>query len=596
MVTSLIRTARILPPQSPERRASITVAARGGLGAGATASSRSRKTSSSAAPGPWRRTGGCCQGRPGRSGGGGRRGPRRQSTDRHAPGGPGEVRRAPARPSMGACPLPPSTPIAAHRRAGGPRAGRGRGPRDPPADHRARHGQGHRDRPDGTVRVDVWLTVAGCPLRDTITRDVTAAVSSAARGHAGRGRARRDERRAAQGAAGPAARRSRPEREIPFAKPGSLTRVYAIACGQGRRRQVVGHGQPGRGDGRAGAEGRRRRRRHLRPLGAAHARRDRPPHPGRADDHAADRRTAWRSSRSGCSPRATRRSCGAARCCTARCSSSSPTSTGATWTSCCMDLPPGTGDIAISVAQLVPDAELLVVTTPQLAAAEVAERAGAIAMQTHQRIAGVIENMSCLPVPALRRAGRAVRHGGGPAVADSLTRTTGTPVPLLGQIPIDVRLREGGDTGVPLVLSDPGSPAGQQLSSIAASLAAAAAWSGASSASHPSRPAGPLRSGGLVVVGRALGGIHRMSPRPSHGTVSTPSRSSSRCLRTKCFGFRSATSKSGNSSGRCCCRSARAFSASRRTSRSARPAAGPSWAAGPGRRPRARSRRAPAAW
>jgi ATP-binding protein involved in chromosome partitioning len=135
-----------------------------------------------------------------------------------------------------------------------------------------------------------------------------------------------------------------------------------------------------------------------------------------------------------------------------------------------MDLPPGTGDIAISVAQLLPGAELLVVTTPQLAAAEVAERAGAIAMQTHQRIAGVIENMSFLPCPHCGEPVEVFGSGGGAAVAEALTRITGTQVPLLGHVPIDLRLREGGDAGVPLVLSDPGSAAGQQLSSIAAGL------------------------------------------------------------------------------------------------------------------------------
>jgi ATP-binding protein involved in chromosome partitioning len=135
-----------------------------------------------------------------------------------------------------------------------------------------------------------------------------------------------------------------------------------------------------------------------------------------------------------------------------------------------MDLPPGTGDIAISVAQLVPGAELLVVTTPQLAAAEVAERAGAISMQTHQRIAGVIENMSFLPCPHCGEAVEVFGSGGGAAVAEALTRITGAPVPLLGQIPIELALREGGDTGVPLVLSAPDSAAGKQLSEIAASL------------------------------------------------------------------------------------------------------------------------------
>ncbi len=84
-----------------------------------------------------------------------------------------------------------------------------------------------------------------------------------------------------------------------------------------------------------------------------------------------------------------------------------------------MDLPPGTGDIAISVAQLVPSAELLVVTTPQLAAREVAERAGSIALQTHQQIVGVVENMSWLELPDGSRM-ELFGSGGGQAVADSL--------------------------------------------------------------------------------------------------------------------------------------------------------------------------------
>ena len=86
-----------------------------------------------------------------------------------------------------------------------------------------------------------------------------------------------------------------------------------------------------------------------------------------------------------------------------------------------LDLPPGTGDIAISVAQLVPNAEILVVTTPQQAAAEVAERAGSIALQTRQRIAGVIENMSWLELPDGTRM-EVFGAGGGQAVADSLTQ------------------------------------------------------------------------------------------------------------------------------------------------------------------------------
>ena len=135
-----------------------------------------------------------------------------------------------------------------------------------------------------------------------------------------------------------------------------------------------------------------------------------------------------------------------------------------------LDLPPGTGDIAISLAQLLPNAELLVVTTPQLAAAEVAERAGAIVTQTRQRITGVIENMSYLVCPHCGEQMDVFGSGGGEAVAAALSQLTGTTVPLLGQIPLDTRLREGGDNGTPLVLSDPSSPAALQLAKIADAL------------------------------------------------------------------------------------------------------------------------------
>jgi ATP-binding protein involved in chromosome partitioning len=135
-----------------------------------------------------------------------------------------------------------------------------------------------------------------------------------------------------------------------------------------------------------------------------------------------------------------------------------------------LDLPPGTGDIAISVAQLIPTAEILVVTTPQQAAAEVAERAGSIALQTHQRIVGVIENMSWLELPDGSRQ-EIFGSGGGQAVADSLTRAIGADVPLLGQIPLDVNLRECADQGTPDVLRNPESPAAVSLRAIARGLA-----------------------------------------------------------------------------------------------------------------------------
>ncbi len=135
-----------------------------------------------------------------------------------------------------------------------------------------------------------------------------------------------------------------------------------------------------------------------------------------------------------------------------------------------LDLPPGTGDVAISIAQLIPGAEILVVTTPQTAAAEVAERAGAIALQTRQRVAGVIENMAGLTLPdgsVLDVFG----SGGGEQVAARLTRAVGADVPLLGQIPLDPQLREAGDAGTPVVLSAPESPTGSALRAIADKLA-----------------------------------------------------------------------------------------------------------------------------
>ncbi|MCU1690384.1 MAG: Mrp/NBP35 family ATP-binding protein [Jatrophihabitantaceae bacterium] len=136
-----------------------------------------------------------------------------------------------------------------------------------------------------------------------------------------------------------------------------------------------------------------------------------------------------------------------------------------------LDLPPGTGDIAISVAQLLPSAELLIVTTPQLAAREVAERAGSIALQTHQQIVGVIENMSWLELPDGTRMDL-FGSGGGQAVAESLARLTGTRVPLLGQIPLDQQVRQGGDDGDPVIITAPDSPAALAIRAVAATLAA----------------------------------------------------------------------------------------------------------------------------
>jgi len=118
-----------------------------------------------------------------------------------------------------------------------------------------------------------------------------------------------------------------------------------------------------------------------------------------------------------------------------------------------IDMPPGTGDVAISIAQLLPNSEILVVTTPQVAAAEVAERAGSIAGQTRQRVIGVVENMSYLLQPDGSHL-EVFGSGGGASVASRLTAQLGYDITLLGQVPLDIALREGGDTGRPVALGE----------------------------------------------------------------------------------------------------------------------------------------------
>ncbi|MCZ2527938.1 Mrp/NBP35 family ATP-binding protein [Streptomyces sp. HB2AG] len=320
----------------------------------------------------------------------------------------------------------------------------------------------------GAVSVAVYLTVSGCPLRDTITREVTEAVSKVAgvTSVSVELDVMSDEQRRELASV---LRGGAPEREIPFAKPGSLTRVYAVASGKGGvgkssvtvnlaaamaadglkvgvvDADIYGHSVPRM----LGADGRPTQVENM----------IMPPSangvkvisigmftPGNAP-------VVWRG------PMLHR--------------ALQQFLADVYWGDLdvlLMDLPPGTGDIAISVAQLVPNAEILVVTTPQQAAAEVAERAGSIAVQTHQKIAGVIENMAGLPCPHCGEMVDVFGAGGGQQVADGLTRTTGATVPVLGSIPIDVRLREGGDDGRPVVLSDPDSPAGAALRSVAGKL------------------------------------------------------------------------------------------------------------------------------
>jgi len=139
-----------------------------------------------------------------------------------------------------------------------------------------------------------------------------------------------------------------------------------------------------------------------------------------------------------------------------------------------VDLPPGTGDMPMSVARQLPTGQVLVVTTPNDAAYEVAERAGTLAGMLNQPVIGVVENMSWLET-VCPHCGKTHRvelfgSGGGAAVADALTLSSGDPVPLLAQIPLDVAMRVGGDDGRPVVLEAPDSPAAAAITALARKL------------------------------------------------------------------------------------------------------------------------------
>jgi ATP-binding protein involved in chromosome partitioning len=321
---------------------------------------------------------------------------------------------------------------------------------------------------DGLVDVSVYLTVAGCPMRDTITSRVTDAVT-ALPGVSG---ARvtldvmsEEQRKAMQ----TQLRGGRPEPVIPFAQPASLTKVLAVASGKGGvgkssvtvnlaaalaaaghkvgvlDADIYGHSVPRM----LGVTGR--------PTPVENMIMPPSSHDVKVISMGmftkGNTPIVWRG------PMLHR--------------AMQQFLADVFWGDLdylMLDLPPGTGDIAISLAQLLPNAELLVVTTPQLAAAEVAERAGAIVTQTRQRITGVIENMSYLVCPHCGEQMDVFGSGGGEAVAAALSQLTGTTVPLLGQVPLDTRLREGGDNGTPLVLDDPSSPAALQLAKIADAL------------------------------------------------------------------------------------------------------------------------------
>ena len=319
----------------------------------------------------------------------------------------------------------------------------------------------------GLASVTILLTVSGCPLKETLTKDTTAAllavegITSVNLTLGVMSDEQRTELRTKL-------RGGNTEREIPFAQPGSLTRVYCVASGKGGVGKstvtvnlAVAMAKQGLRVGVVDADvygfsiprmlGTERR-------------------PTQVDDMIlpplahevkvisigmfvpGNQPVVWRGPML---HRALQQFLG-----------------DVFWGDLdvlLLDLPPGTGDIAISVAQLIPNAEILIVTTPQKAAAEVAERAGSIALQTHQRIAGVIENMSWLELPDGTRQ-EVFGTGGGQVVADSLARAIGAPVPLLGQIPLDTLLREGADIGMPVVLSEPNSPSAVVLRGIARGL------------------------------------------------------------------------------------------------------------------------------
>ena len=319
------------------------------------------------------------------------------------------------------------------------------------------------------VRVAIYLTVAGCPMRDTITQRVTIAVGAVpgvrhvdVELDVMNEEQRRDLRQRLRG---------HEEREIPFAKPESRTHVYAIASGKGGvgkssvtvnlaaamaaqgltvgivDADIYGHSVPGLlgiGGAPTVVEG------MIMPQEAHGVRAISmlPFKPGGSSQPVAFRGPMLHRALS-------------------------QFLSDVWWGDLdvlLLDLPPGTGDIAISTAQLLPGAKLVVVTTPQAAAADVAVRAGMLAGETHQSVAGVIENMAGFPCPHCGEPIDLFGVGGGARVAEELSAGLGTSVPLLGRVPFDPRLREGGDRGEPLVLADPQAPAAATLIDIARDL------------------------------------------------------------------------------------------------------------------------------
>jgi ATP-binding protein involved in chromosome partitioning len=322
----------------------------------------------------------------------------------------------------------------------------------------------------GQVKVELLLTVAGCPLRDKLTADITAALTTIpgiTTVDIDFGVMTEEQRKALQASLRGGSAAAEPV--IPFAQPGSRTRVYAVASGKGGvgkssvtvnlaaalanrglavgvvDADIYGHSVPRM----LGVDGQPTRVEDMIMPPQAHGVKVISIGMFTSGNAA----VVWRG------PMLHR--------------ALQQFLADVYWGDLdvlLLDLPPGTGDVAISLAQLLPNAEILVVTTPQTAAAEVAERAGAIAVQTHQRLVGVVENMSWLELPDGTRM-EVFGAGGGQTVADSLTRTLGASVPLLGQIPLDTRVREAGDAGVPIVLADPDAPAAKAMDAVADRLA-----------------------------------------------------------------------------------------------------------------------------
>src|SRR3954468_14195317 len=329
----------------------------------------------------------------------------------------------------------------------------------------------------GRVAVTVLLTVSGCPLKDTIDRDVRRALGEV-EGVTGVDLTlgtMTDEQRAElqknlRGGQAP--------KEIPFSQPGSLTKVFAVASGKGGVGKssvtvnlALALAKEGRSVGIVDADiyG------HSIPamLGIADQR------PTQVESMIMPVPTPWGISVISIGMLKPRRDQVVAWRGPMLDRALVQMLADVYWGDLdvlLVDLPPGTGDVAISLGQHLPNAEVLVVTTPQEAAAEVAERAGTMASMMHQRVVGVVENMSYLPCPHCGAEGKDHRleifgSGGGERVAATLSSRFGYDVPVLGQIPLDISLREGGDAGKPIVDSDPTAPGATVLTEIASRLA-----------------------------------------------------------------------------------------------------------------------------